>query len=49
VAVRPLATACELKTRAAGRLIRLASMPGRIRQEDIIAVRERSPIADVIG
>ena len=24
-------------------------MPGRIRQEDIIAVRERSPIADVIG
>jgi DNA primase len=24
-------------------------MPGRIRQEDIIAVRERSPIADVVG
>ena len=24
-------------------------MPGRIRQEDIVAVRERSPIADVIG
>src|ERR1700677_1431811 len=24
-------------------------MPGRIRQEDIAAVRERSPIADVVG
>ena len=24
-------------------------MPGRIRQEDIVAVRERSPIADVVG
>ena len=49
IAVRSLATACELKTREAGKLIRIASMPGRIRQEDIIAVRERSPIADVIG
>jgi DNA primase len=28
---------------------RLAGMPGRIRQEDIAAVRERSPIADVVG
>jgi DNA primase len=27
----------------------LAIMPGRIRQEDIAAVRERSPIADVVG
>jgi len=43
------ATSCELKTHGPGRLIRLGSMPGRIRQEDIAAVRERSPIADVIG
>jgi DNA primase len=28
---------------------RLETMPGRIRQEDIAAVRERSPIADVVG
>src|ERR1700733_4840417 len=27
----------------------LADMPGRIRQEDIANVRERSPIADVVG
>jgi DNA primase len=43
------ATRCELKTRGLGKLIRLGVMPGRIRQEDIAAVRERSPIADVIG
>jgi DNA primase len=29
--------------------VKLAGMPGRIRQEDIAAVRERSPIADVVG
>jgi DNA primase len=28
---------------------RLRSMPGRIRQEDIAAVRERSPIVEVVG
>src|ERR1700722_18780389 len=46
---RTSATPCELKTHGPGKLIRLGSMPGRIRQEDIAAVRERSLIADVIG
>jgi DNA primase len=30
-------------------LAKVSGMPGRIRQEDIAAVRERSPIADVVG
>jgi DNA primase len=30
-------------------LAKVGGMPGRIRQEDIAAVRERSPIADVVG
>lgn len=32
-----------------GAAVRLADVAGRIRQEDIALVRERSPIADVIG